>query len=98
MKAEKSNWVIAYCNSDGDDITMTHVYGTKYFVKRCMMKSINLCKYEDIENYDYGTETIKDIEDDNDYLSAVLVFGDYHITYTAQKIDNMRTIDSAKVA
>ena len=92
-------WIIGVCSSDGDDVTTWKVRGTKSQVREYLFDLVEADKYEDYERedrdegYEYGTESLEEVEDRSDpdnpnyhKLYAYNNYADHHIDYTATTV------------
>lgn len=83
------DWVIGICNSAADGVTIYRFYGTKYDVKQKLLFLVLKDKKNDEENWEYGTESIEDVRDEDNGLGyewcAYGNYSDYHIDYTAKE-------------
>lgn len=82
------NWMIGINASDSDGgISMYRVRGTEEEVRQHLMAIINEDREEieslGRESWDYGTESIEEIEKDVGKLYGFGVYDDFHIDYTA---------------
>lgn len=95
-KAVTAKWVIAIGNTEVDDIKMFYVNGDVKKVKEALVKLALEDKENDEESFDYGTQNVSGIDEDIDdnnvviKLNAFNVFSDYHINYTALRLDAMK--------
>ena len=95
-KAVTAKWVIAIGNTEVDDIKMFYVNGDVKKVKEALVKLALEDKKNDEESFDYGTQNVSGIDEDLDdnnvviKLNAFNVFSDYHINYTALRLDAMK--------
>ena len=58
------DWIIGIGNSAVDGVRLLRFRGSKEEVKEKLLSLINEDKENDIENWDYGCETTKDIRDE----------------------------------
>lgn len=95
-KAVTAKWVIAIGNTEVDDIKMFYVNGDVKKVKEALVKLALEDKENDEESFEYGTQDVSGIDEDIDdnnvviKLNAFNVFSDYHINYTALRLDAMK--------
>lgn len=95
-KTVTAKWVIAIGNTAVDDIKMFSVNGDVKKVKEALVKLALEDKKNDEESFDYGTQDVSGIDEDIDdnnvviKLNAFNVFSDYHINYTALRLDAMK--------
>ena len=93
-----SEWIIGICNSEADGGAKLYRFkGTKEEAKRELFRLI----LEDVqtascdeETRDYGTESFKEISEDNETgeLYGYSIFKDYHIDYSAKKFSCIKEI------
>ena len=81
----KRNWIVSVCNTEADGVWITRVKGTKRQVKKYMLKLAAEDEAECEDEYEYGPETVDDVEESNDgkELNAYATYSTYHIDYTA---------------
>lgn len=95
-KTVTAKWVIAIVNTEADDIKMFYVNGDVKKVKEALVKLALEDKKNDEKFFDYGTQNVSGIDEDLDdnnvviKLNAFNVFSDYHINYTALRLDAMK--------
>lgn len=87
MKEVKKNWVIGVCNTDDNGVRFYFVYGTKFQVKKYMLFLAGFDIEENQEKYDFGTEKIKEVVEENDgSLYAYGCYSTFHIEYSAKPV------------
>ena len=76
---------------------MLYAIGSVDQIKRALVELALEDKDNDEKSFDYGTEDISDVDETVDNktnnvtaLNAYNVFSDYHIDYTAQRLDFMQ--------
>lgn len=81
----KRTWLVGVGNTEADGVVISRVYGTDYQVKRHLMKLIRKNRENDPENWDNGTERIRelDVSGDGGRIEGYATYYDYHIDYTA---------------
>lgn len=80
----RKTWFIATGGSACDDVYLEKVVGTEEQVKEYLFGLVCRDKEGDIENWDFGTETVDEIQKKpNGHLYAFGCFSDYHIDYVA---------------
>ena len=94
IKQESKKWIIGLSGSEWDDVVVYSFEGTKSQAKRVLTNLVKNDKKE-CSNYDYGTEKISEIEEDNSgILRAGSTFSDCHNDYTATPMDVIDDISS----
>lgn len=88
-----TDWIIAITSSEADGTILNKFHGTKNEIKALLINMVNNDKSNDEDNFDYGTETFDEIEDDSKTLNAYATYSDYHIDYTAMKMDDITTVE-----
>lgn len=88
-KSKRKTWIVALCNSEGDDIFTELVTGTKAQVKDYLVKMLKAERKDYKENddwdWDYGTTSAREVnEDPREILSACGVWSTFHITVSAR--------------
>ena len=76
---------------------MFYANGDVCEIKKVLIRLALKDKQGDEDGFDYGTENFSDVEETVDAkinevteLKAYNVFSDYHIDYTAQRLDSMK--------
>ena len=77
------DYIIAIANTEVDSSIIKRFRGSKCETKDVLLALLNEGKGNDPENFEYGTETVEDIEDDGIGLYAYATYNYYHIDYTA---------------
>lgn len=92
-----TKWIIAIGNTEADGVRMLYAIGSVDQMKRALVELALEDKGNDEESFNYGTEDISEITETIDAninevteLNAYNVFSDYHIDYTAQRLDSMQ--------
>lgn len=92
-----TKWIIAIGNTEADGVRMLYAIGSVNQIKRALVELALEDKGNDEESFNYGTEDISDVTETVDAninevteLNAYNVFSDYHIDYTAQRLDSMQ--------
>ena len=90
-------WILAIGNTEADGVEMLYMVGEVDQIKQALVELVLEDKSNDEENFDYGTDNISDVVEAVDVktsevteLNAYNVFSDYHIDYTAQRLDSIR--------
>ena len=96
-KAVTSKWIIAIGNSESDGVRMFYTNGDVDKIKKVLVRLALEDRQSDEEDFDYGTENSSDVEETVDgktnevtELNACNVFSDYHIDYTAHRLDSIK--------
>lgn len=87
------DWIIAIANTSSDGVVIHKFNGTENDVKELLVDFAYADSINDIESFDCGTETIDDIENNGTELNAYGIYDDYHIDYTAIKLDKIAVIN-----
>lgn len=92
-----TKWIIAIGNTEADGARMLYAIGSVDQIKRALLELALEDKGNDEESFNYGTEDISEITETVDVninevteLNAYNVFSDYHIDYTAQRLDSIQ--------
>ena len=92
-----TKWIIAIGNTEADGVRMLYAIGSVDQIKRALLELALEDKGNDEESFNYGTEDISEITETVDVninevteLNAYNVFSDYHIDYTAQRLDSIQ--------
>lgn len=92
-----TKWIIAIGNTEADGVRMLYAIGSVDQMKRALVELALEDKGNDEESFNYGTEDISDVTETIDAninevteLNAYNVFSDYHIDYTAQRLDSIQ--------
>ena len=93
---DKYNWIIGISNSETNGVKLFKFFGSIDEVKEKLISMVIEDRKEDEGNWEYGSETIEDIEDKS-YNSGYEFYGygsynSYHIDYTAKEISNVINI------
>ncbi len=86
VKEDIAHWIIAVANSSCDGVVTYKFNGTENEVKLLLLNLLDYDRAIDIDSFDYGTENIKEIENNGEALNAYAYYADYHINYTAKKL------------
>jgi hypothetical protein len=76
-------YIIGISGSEMNNVRTYRISGTEDAVKHHIMNEVNNLRYEDEGCYDYGTESIDEIETRGNVLYAYIVFSDAHYDITA---------------
>lgn len=92
-----TKWIIAIGNTEAYGVKMLYAIGSVDQIKRVLIELALEDKGNDEESFNYGTEDVSEITETVDaninevtVLNAYNVFSDYHIDYTAQRLDFMQ--------
>lgn len=88
MAKKSTTWIISIANSDCDGVTMLRFEGTELGVRKKLVKLLKEDKREG-GRFDYGDETPEDVREEYGTLNAYATYSDYHIDYTAQKLEEI---------
>lgn len=90
------DWIIAIGTTEAGGIRILHIKGTVKQAKETLMEFVDQDRCGDEEGFSYGTEDVSKIEEiipfdqkEATELNAYNVFSDYHIDYTASRLDVM---------
>ena len=90
-------WIIAIKNTASNGVRMFRANGDVREIKKVLIRLALEDRLSDEENFDYGTENSSDVEETVDgkineitELNTYNVFSNYHIDYTAQRLDSMK--------
>lgn len=94
--SRKYNWIIASCNTDADGIDIYRFHGTIHETKEKILSMIKDDIKNDVENYEYGSESVEDIKFVDSGLNHELYgygcYSNYHIDYTAKEVNSIGSI------
>ena len=95
-----TKWIIAIGNTEADGVRMLYAIGNVDQIKRALVELALEDRGNDEESFSYGTDDVSDVVETVDgetnevtELNAYDVFSDYHIDYTAQRLDFMQMRD-----
>lgn len=87
------DWIIGISCSETDGVVLYRFYGNKEEVKEKLLSLIKEDKDNDVENWDYGCESVDDITDETDIFGLSFYgygcYEDYHIDYTAKRFSSL---------
>lgn len=87
-------WIIGKCCSEEDGISFYKFTGTKTETKQKMVDMVLQDKENNIDEYDYGSESIDDIMEYLDYqLEGTGVYSSYHIDYSAEPLERITSLN-----
>ena len=87
-------WIIGKCCSEEDGIAFYKFTGTKTETKQKMVDMVLQDKENNIDEYDYGSESINDIMEYLDYqLEGTGVYSSYHIDYSAEPLKRITSLN-----
>lgn len=96
--AKKCEWIVAIANTEGDGVTLRKVTGTADDIATYLLGIISEDKENDAEGFVSGSKNESDIDRSVDFgsnevieLNGYNTFSDYHIDYTARRIDEIST-------
>lgn len=102
QKNKRQDWIIGIACTENDGVFMRLCKNmTTTEVKKLLVHLVKQDKNNDIDDFDYGTINIKDIEETyvriNDEhrlysLEANACFSNYHIDYTAVPLSSMHEL------
>lgn len=78
------DYIIAICNTASDGICMYRFRGTFEELKRKLIELVMEDKENDEDAWDYGTESVDEIDMCGSDINAYATYHDYHIDYTAR--------------
>lgn len=86
MTEWRTDWIIAIANSAVDGVVIYRFFGDRHEVKEKLLELLNNDKKNDVDMFEYGTESVDEVEDTGFYdLNAYATYCDYHIDYTAKE-------------
>lgn len=77
------DWIIAISNSEADEVEIHRFYGSEHDLKTVLLNLVERDRDNDLDSFDYGTESIDEIESNSITLSATATYYNYHVNYTA---------------
>lgn len=89
---EKLDWIVAICNSASDGIDILKFRGSKQEMKEKLLSLINEEKEDDIELWEWGTESVDEIRDYGVELYGYGCYTDHHTDYTARELKHIQAI------
>lgn len=92
-----TKWIIAIVNTEADGVKMLYAIGDADKIKQALVKLALEDRGNDEKSFSYGTDDVSDVVETVDgetnevtELNAYDVFSNYHIDYTAQRLDFMQ--------
>lgn len=92
-----TKWIIAIGNTEADGVRMLYTIGSVDQIKRALVELALEDKANDGDSFTYGTDDVSNVAETVDVktsevteLNAYNVFSDYHIDYTAKRLDSMK--------
>lgn len=79
------DWIITIANTAVDGTIINRFRGSETEVKEKLLELLNNDKKNDDEMFDYGTDSVDEVEDTGTELNAYATYNDYHIDYTAKR-------------
>ena len=98
LKENKENedseqkWIVTVSGTETNGTSVEIVIGSKDQVKNYILKLIKDGIKEDEDRFDYGTESLSDLEEKDGYIYGYSVFSDYHMDYQADRMDTLDEI------
>ena len=93
---DRYDWIIGICNSGRDGVELLRYYGSKNEIKEKLVSLIKADQAMDIDVWEYGCESVDDIQiEDNGCGYELYGYGnyiDYHIDYTAKEFSKIDVI------
>lgn len=87
------SWIIGICSSEADGVSLRRFSGSKEEVKEKLASLVTSDIANDTENWNYGSETSKEIMDVSNGLGYEYygygVYNNYHIEYTAVEFSHV---------
>lgn len=80
-----TDWIIAVANSAIDEPVIYRFFGNEDEVKEKLLELLNNDKKNDVDMFEYGTESVDKVEGIDFYLNAHAEYYDYHIDYAAKE-------------
>ena len=77
------NWIITIASSATDNIIYNRFKGSRDEVKAFLINLLNKDKSINDKNFEHGTNTIEEIDDNGTELKAYATYSDHRIEYTA---------------
>lgn len=97
--SNKTDWIISIANSEGDGVTIRRFFGNEDEVKKILVDLVLEDKENDDEGFDYGTESVSDIESDRPgRFDAYGSYSSYHIDYSAEELSSISIITKEEFA
>ena len=89
-------WIIGIGGSEVDGVVFRRFKGTEKEVKKKLFAIVKEDRCEDKENFDFGTESVKDIQKHDSFghpgFYAYNCFSDYHIDYQAIRLADVQEV------
>lgn len=82
-------WIVAVSNSAGDGVDIYQKFCDEDTIKKFLIRLAKKDAGEDKEDFECGTESIDDINICGDRFDAYNSFSDYHIEYSAKRLDDV---------
>lgn len=89
---ENDEWIITIADTSVDGVAINRFYGSKKEVKELLLKLLNADRENDAGAFDYGTETVDEIDNNGTELNAYATYFSYHIDYTAILLNDISLI------
>lgn len=87
------DWIIGICCSESNGIRLYRFRGKKEEAKERLLSLVREDRRNDTENWVYGCESLRDIQEENNNSECELYgygnYVDYHIEYTAKVLDHI---------
>lgn len=87
-----NEWIITIADTSLDRIIINRFYETKKEVKELLLKLLDKDKKNNAGAFDYGTETVDEINDNGTKSNTYATYFSYHIDYTAILLSDISLI------
>lgn len=87
-----NEWIITIADISLDGIIINRFNGTKKEVKELLLKLLDKDKKNNVGAFDYGTETVDEIDDNGTKSNTYATYFSYHIDYTAILLNDISLI------
>lgn len=87
-----NEWIITIADTSLDRIIINRFYETKKEVKELLLKLLDKDKKNNAGAFDYGTETVDEINDNGTKSNTYATYFSYHIDYTAILLNDISLI------
>lgn len=82
-KTDKCIWIVGYGGSDNDGVVFDVIQGNKDDVKKYLASAAEDIRNESPEDFDFGTESIDEVQERECSLYAYVCFCDNHVDIEA---------------
>lgn len=92
----KTDWIITVSSSEAEGTVVYKIFGSTDDVKKKIIELAAEDRENDKDCYEYGCETIDDIEDSSNgcgwRLNTYSIYDNYHIDYQAIQLSHIQSV------